>query len=73
MTPDILITENIGGRWIDELKARFTVVVEPELWKSPDKIKALLPNCRALIVRLRWGWALRSGGYGLGAVAALVS
>jgi D-3-phosphoglycerate dehydrogenase len=51
MTPDILITENIGGRWIDELKARFTVVVEPELWKSPDKIKALLPNCRALIVR----------------------
>src|SRR5215469_11511295 len=51
MTPDILITENIGGRWIDDLKARFTVALEPDLWKSPDKIKALLPNCRALIVR----------------------
>ncbi len=51
MTPDILITENIGGRWIDELKARFAVTVEPELWKSPDKIKSLLPACRALIVR----------------------
>ena len=51
MTPDILITENIGGRWLDDLKARFAVVAEPQLWKSPDKIKALLPGCRALIVR----------------------
>lgn len=51
MTPDILITENIGGRWVDDLKSRFTVTVEPDLWKSPDKIKALLPNARALIVR----------------------
>lgn len=51
MTPDILITENITGRWIDELKAKFNVAVEPELWKSPDQIKALLPDCRALIVR----------------------
>lgn len=51
MTPEILITENIGGRWIEELKSRFAVVLEPDLWKSPDKIKALLPNARALIVR----------------------
>jgi len=51
MTPDILITENIGGRWFEELKARFPVALEPDLWKSPDKIKALLPDCRALIVR----------------------
>lgn len=51
MTPDILITENIGGRWLDDLKARFAVVAEPQLWKSQDKIKALLPGCRALIVR----------------------
>jgi D-3-phosphoglycerate dehydrogenase len=27
------------------------VALEPDLWKSPEKIKALLPNCRALIVR----------------------
>ena len=49
--PDILITENIGGRWVDELKSKFQVVIDPALWKSPDKIKAALPGCRALIVR----------------------
>lgn len=47
----ILITENISGRWIDELKSKFEVVIDPALWKSPDKIKAVLPECRALIVR----------------------
>jgi D-3-phosphoglycerate dehydrogenase / 2-oxoglutarate reductase len=51
MTTDILITENVGARWFDELKTKFTVALEPELWKAPDKIKALLPDCRALIVR----------------------
>jgi len=51
MATDILITENISGRWIDELKKKFAVVVEPDLWKSPEKIKARLPDCRALIVR----------------------
>ena len=47
----ILITENIGGRWVDDLKSKHEVVIEPTLWKSPEKIKAMLPNCRALIVR----------------------
>ena len=51
MTPEILITENIGGRWIDELKKKFAVTIEPDWWKAPEKIKALLPECRALIVR----------------------
>jgi len=51
MSTDILITESIGGRWIDELKSQFGVVVEPELWKSPDKINARLPEFRALVVR----------------------
>jgi len=51
MSPDILITENVGARWVEELKKKFTVAVEPDGWKSPDKIKALLPGCRALIVR----------------------
>jgi D-3-phosphoglycerate dehydrogenase len=51
MTPDILITENVGGRWIDELKKKFAVVIEPDWWKSPEKIMAMLPGCRALIVR----------------------
>ena len=51
MPAEILITENVGARWIDELNKKFTVALEPELWKSPDKFKALLPGCRALIVR----------------------
>jgi D-3-phosphoglycerate dehydrogenase len=51
MPAEILITENVGARWIEELKRKFTVALEPDLWKSPDKIKALLPGCRALIVR----------------------
>jgi D-3-phosphoglycerate dehydrogenase len=51
MTTDILVSENIGGRWIEELKAKFGVTIEPDLWKSPDKLKAMLPNYRALIVR----------------------
>jgi D-3-phosphoglycerate dehydrogenase len=51
MPTDILITENIGGRWLDELKSKYEVLVDPTLWKSPDKIKTILPTCRALIVR----------------------
>lgn len=51
MTTEVLITENVGGRWLDELKKKFAVTIEPDLWKSPDKIKAMLPGCRALIVR----------------------
>ncbi len=41
----------MGGPAFEALKARFTVTLQPDLWKSPDKIKALLPGCRALIVR----------------------
>lgn len=51
MTPEILITENLGGRWLQELKSKFSVTLEPELWKSPDKIKMILPKYHALIVR----------------------
>jgi D-3-phosphoglycerate dehydrogenase len=51
MTTEILATENVSGRWVDELKKKFAVTVEPDFWKSPEKIKAILPNCRALIVR----------------------
>src|SRR5487761_2486672 len=51
MTPEILITENLGGPRMDELKRQFAVTIEPDLWKTPDAIKARLPGCRALIVR----------------------
>lgn len=51
MPIEVLITENINGRAIEQLKERFAVKLEPELWKSPDKIKQALPGCRALLVR----------------------
>ncbi|MDB6023595.1 MAG: D-3-phosphoglycerate dehydrogenase [Pedosphaera sp.] len=51
MSPEILIAENIGGPAVEEMKARFAVMIDPGLWKAEEKLKALLPNCRALIVR----------------------
>jgi D-3-phosphoglycerate dehydrogenase len=51
MPTDILISENIAGHGVDELKQQFAVAADPGLWKSPERLKALLPGCRALIVR----------------------
>jgi len=48
---DILISENVQGAAVDALRSRFTVSVEPELWKSPDLLAEKVKNCRALIVR----------------------
>src|SRR5262249_33116406 len=49
--PDVLITENIIGAEMDELRRRFDAVFEPELWREPDKLLALIPHFRALIAR----------------------
>ena len=51
MTADIVVAENINAWALDELKARFTVLVDPNLWKSPEKLLAQVADCRALIVR----------------------
>lgn len=51
MTPDILITEDIGAKWIRKLEEKFTIRNEPELWQSSGKIKEIIPECSALIVR----------------------
>jgi D-3-phosphoglycerate dehydrogenase len=51
MPTDILIAEKIGGRWVEQLQKRFNVLLDPELWRSPEKLKAVLPGCRALLVR----------------------
>jgi len=48
---DILISENVQGAAVDALRSRFTVSIEPELWKSPDLLAEKVKNCRALIVR----------------------
>ena len=49
--PDVLITEHIIGAEMDELRRRFESVFEPELWREPDRLLALIPHFRALIAR----------------------
>lgn len=49
--PDILITENIIGEEMDALRRDFDAVFEPDLWKQPDKLRAIIPGFRALIAR----------------------
>lgn len=49
--PDVLITENIIGEEMDKLRARFDSVFEPNLWKEPERLRAMIPNFRALIAR----------------------
>jgi D-3-phosphoglycerate dehydrogenase / 2-oxoglutarate reductase len=48
---DILISENVQGAAVNALRARFTVSLQPELWKSEDQLAEQIRNCRALIVR----------------------
>jgi D-3-phosphoglycerate dehydrogenase len=48
---DILVTEQITGREMDALRSAFNVVYEPELWKAPDRIKQMLVQFKAIIVR----------------------
>ncbi|HHZ89186.1 TPA: hypothetical protein EYN65_01270 [Candidatus Poribacteria bacterium] len=47
----ILVTENIVGKQMEILKMSFDVRFEPELWKSPDKLKEIIPEFEALIIR----------------------
>jgi D-3-phosphoglycerate dehydrogenase / 2-oxoglutarate reductase len=49
--PDVLITENIVGPEMDALRARFACTFEPELWKQPETLMALIGEYKALIVR----------------------
>lgn len=51
MTPTILITEEIDGEWIRKLKARGMARIDPALWQSPDKLRTMLSDYSALIVR----------------------
>lgn len=49
--PDVLVSEAVAGREMDALKSSFAVTYEPELFKNPQRLKELLPNYKALIVR----------------------
>ncbi len=49
--PDVLISENIIGEEMDRLRQSCDAVYEPELWKDPDKLAAIIGDFRAIIVR----------------------
>ncbi len=48
---DIIVSENVTGPAMDALRENFDVVFEPELWNDVDRLKSLLGEARALIVR----------------------
>ena len=48
---DVLVSEGVAGREMDALKSSFDVTYDPELFKNPQRLKGLLPNYKALIVR----------------------
>lgn len=49
--PDILISENITGTAMDELRQQFDTVFAPEIWRTPDELLAIVPKFRAIIAR----------------------
>jgi D-3-phosphoglycerate dehydrogenase len=48
---DVLVTETVAGDAMDALRREFDVAVEPDLFKSPEKIRRIIGEFRALIVR----------------------
>ncbi len=48
---DIIVSENVTGSAMDELRERFDVVFEPDLWNDVPRLKSLLGDTRAIIVR----------------------
>lgn len=48
---DVLVSEDMAGPALDELRARYDVLVEPELWRDPDALAERISGCRGLLVR----------------------
>ncbi len=48
---DIIVTENIVGSAMDELRKNYDVLFEPDLWNDVSRLKSLLGQARAIIVR----------------------
>lgn len=49
--PEILVSEWIEGSDLEGLRQRYSVSVEPELWRDAARLAARLADSRALIVR----------------------
>ncbi len=47
----ILVTEGIAGGPVEELGKRFEVRREPDAWQSPERLRELVADCDALLVR----------------------
>src|SRR4051794_1001451 len=47
----IVVSENVAGSEMDQLRRRFDVVFQPELWKDPQALRGELATAQALIVR----------------------
>ncbi len=47
----ILVTENITGDAMDQLRKEMDVSFEPDLWSDPEKLKNAIKGVKALIVR----------------------
>jgi len=53
MTPSrrILISEEIEGTGVNQLKEKYDVTVDPVLWKSPERLEEEIQGAEALLVR----------------------
>ena len=51
MQPTILVSEEIVGPGVARLEREFQLVKIPDLWRSPDRLREAVRECRALIVR----------------------
>lgn len=49
--PDILVSENVSGPEMDDLKKKYQVVYEPELFKDQAKLMGMIGDFRAIMVR----------------------
>jgi len=47
----VLVTENIAGAEMEALKRAFDVTIDPQLWRSPEKLYAAVADVHAVIVR----------------------
>jgi D-3-phosphoglycerate dehydrogenase len=48
---DVLVTENITGKALDELARAFSVLRDANLWRDSARLQSMLAGVRALIVR----------------------
>lgn len=47
----ILVSESIAGAEFDALRGRFEIALDPDLWKSPAKLREAVADADAILVR----------------------